>query len=327
MLSLLLSSFLVFAELNCENLFDCRHDSLKQDMEFLPEAGRHWTPWRYWRKMNNISKAIVSCGYGAAGDGIDGICGDGDFRFPDFVALCEVENDSVMRDLTRRSLLRTARYEYVMTNSADERGIDVALMYSPFAFAPIRHYPIRVEPVTGMQPTRDILYVSGFTVSDDTLHIFVLHAPSRIGGERHSRPFREAVARRLCASVDSVRRLSPDAKIVVAGDFNDYADEPALSLFLSHGLVDVSAGARGLYGRARGTYRYNGRWGSLDHILMSSSLASRIMSAFVNDSPFLLEKDKKYGGFKPFRSYTGYRFSPDGTSDHLPLVVRFKNEE
>lgn len=144
MLSLLLSSFLVFAELNCENLFDCRHDSLKQDMEFLPEAGRHWTPWRYWRKVNNISKAIVSCGYGAAGDGIDGICGDGDFRFPDFVALCEVENDSVMRDLTRRSLLRTARYEYVMTNSADERGIDVALMYSPFAFAPIRHYPLRV---------------------------------------------------------------------------------------------------------------------------------------------------------------------------------------
>ena len=30
-LSLLLSSFLTLVELNCENLFDCKHDSLKQD--------------------------------------------------------------------------------------------------------------------------------------------------------------------------------------------------------------------------------------------------------------------------------------------------------
>lgn len=35
-------------------------------------------------------------------------------------------------DLTKRSALRTAGYEYVMTNSPDERGIDVALLYHPF---------------------------------------------------------------------------------------------------------------------------------------------------------------------------------------------------
>ncbi len=319
-------------------------------MEFLPESGRHWTPWKYWRKVNNIAQAVVACGQGGADyekgsrdcagmtvghvDDADAEHGYGavvgssaNYRMPDFVALCEVENDSVMRDLTKRSLLRTARYEYIMTDSPDGRGIDVALMYSPFAFAPIRHYPLRVEPVRGMTPTRDILYVSGRTVTEDTLHIFVVHAPSRRNGERHSRKFREAVARRLCASVDSVMALMPDAKIIVAGDFNDYSGDPAISLYLSHGLADVSDCARGLYGRAKGTYRYNGRWGSLDHILMSSSLASRVQSAFVYDAPFLLEEDKKYGGLKPFRSYTGYRFSAYGTSDHLPLVVRFENGE
>src|SRR3712207_8786524 len=41
-------------------------------------------------------------------------------------------NDSVLTDLTKKSLLRNARYEYVMTDSPDERGIDVALLYSPF---------------------------------------------------------------------------------------------------------------------------------------------------------------------------------------------------
>ena len=38
-LSLLLSSYLTFVELNCENMFDCRHDSLKNDVEYLPDSG------------------------------------------------------------------------------------------------------------------------------------------------------------------------------------------------------------------------------------------------------------------------------------------------
>ena len=45
---------LTFVELNCENLFDYKHDSLKQDQEYRPEAVRRWTKQRYWRKLNNI---------------------------------------------------------------------------------------------------------------------------------------------------------------------------------------------------------------------------------------------------------------------------------
>ena len=118
-LTLILSSLLTFVELNCENLFDTRHDSLKNDVEFLPEGSYKWTPYRYWSKLNHLGQEIV-----AQSDLI-----------PDFVAMCEVENDSVMFDLTKRSLLRNAGYEYVMTSSPDERGIDVALLYQPASFA------------------------------------------------------------------------------------------------------------------------------------------------------------------------------------------------
>ncbi len=52
------------------------------------------------------------------------------WHVPDFVALCEVENDSVLFDLTKRSALRGVNYDYVMTDSPDERGIDVALLVS-----------------------------------------------------------------------------------------------------------------------------------------------------------------------------------------------------
>ena len=32
---------------NVENLFDCQHDTLKNDYEFLPDAPKGWTPVSY----------------------------------------------------------------------------------------------------------------------------------------------------------------------------------------------------------------------------------------------------------------------------------------
>ena len=302
-IALLLVSWLTLVELNCENLFDCYHDSLKQDTEWLPASVRKWTPDRYWRKVNNIGQEILSC----QEDGL-----------PDLVALVEVENDSVLRDLTRRSLLRNAGYQYLMTQSPDVRGIDVALLYQPFSFRPICYDDLDVQPLEGMRPTRDILYVQGETMNGDTLHVFVVHAPSRYGGEKATRPNRRVVMERI---VGAIHLLPPDAKVIVAGDFNDYADSPSLLFLEGHGLHNVTKDVVGTHG-AKGTYRYKGRWQSIDHVLVSTVLCDSVAQTFVHDTPFLLEEDKKYGGFKPFRTYNGYRYQR-GFSDHLPLVVRF----
>lgn len=308
-LSLFLSGFLTFVELNCENLFDYQHDSLKQDMEYLPEATRHWTKKRYWQKLNNIAQELLST------------CDDG---IPDLIALCEVENDTVMHDLAKRSLLRNAGYEYLMTASPDVRGIDVALLYSPTSFALIHSAALRVEPLDGMRPTRDILYASGLLVSGDTLHVFVVHAPSRYGGERYSRPFRRAVADRLCQSLDSIRALSPDASILVAGDFNDEADSPAMKHLYKHGLQNLTKHARGQNG-VRGTYRYKGRWSSIDHILGSPYIYNKVDTAYIHSPHFLLEEERLYGGLRPCRTYNGMLYQP-GYSDHLPLVLRLRHD-
>lgn len=310
MLALLLSALFTLVELNCENLFDTEHDSLKQDMEFTPGSDHHWTRTRYWRKLNHISKEIIAMGE----DSVNG------WQLPDLVALCEVENDSVMYDLTRRSLLRGAGYQYVMTESPDVRGIDVALLYNPFTFHLLRHYSLRVTPVKGMRPTRDILYACGVTLNNDTLHVFTLHAPSRSGGERPTRPHRMAMARRLAMAIDSIRTLHEKAQIIIAGDFNDYDDGPTLEYLSSVGLINVSAKAKGSHG-AKGTYRYRGEWRSLDHILCSPRLAGKVTECFIGDPPFLLEEEPKYGGYRPRRTYQGPKYQP-GYSDHLPLVVR-----
>ena len=299
------SQQLTFVELNCENLFDYQDDEGKDDSEYLPESTRHWTKKRYWQKLNNISQSLLSC----SEEGI-----------PDLIALCEVENDSVLHDLTKRSLLRNAGYEYIMTSSPDLRGIDVALLYSPFSFKPVKSCSLRVDPIKGMRPTRDILYVSGQVISGDTLHVFVVHFPSRFGGERYSRPFRKVVADRLCLSLDSIQSLNADAKIIIAGDFNDSHDSPALKQIYSHNIQNLTKEAHGLHG-VKGTYRYQGEWGSIDHILSSRALYNKVDTAFVHSPLFLLEEEKLYGGYRPRRTYIGMRHQ-SGFSDHLPLVVR-----
>ena len=305
-LGLLLVSWFTLVELNCENLFDCKHDSLKQDTEWLPGGQRQWSPARYWQKLNHIGQEILSC----QEDGV-----------PDLVALVEVENDSVLFDLTRRSLLRHAGYHYLMTSSPDVRGIDVAILYQPTSFRPVCYDYLEIVPLKGMRPTRDILYVQGTTILGDTLHVYVVHAPSRYGGERHTRAGRKLVADCL---LTHVHQLSKDAHVVIAGDFNDDADSPALQILTADGLCHVTRDARGRHG-AQATYRYQGLWQSIDHVFVSPGLLSSVEHTFINDAPFLLEEDKRYGGVKPFRTFNGLRYQR-GFSDHLPLVVRFRRK-
>lgn len=322
LLTLILSSVLTFVELNCENLFDTRHDSLKQDYEFLPGGARYWTKTKYWNKLNNISKEIISTSE----------------KLPDLLALCEVENDTVLHDLTRRSLLRNAGYDYLMTESGDLRGIDVALLYQPTSFLPLCYEYIRVPLVSGMRPTRDILYVKGLTLDFDTLHVFIVHAPSRYGGEKVSRPYRMQVSNTLC---DYISTLG-SANTIVAGDFNDYATSPALLQLEQQQLVNVTKvpkrtkpvkdsretkTSKQKKKPISGNYRYQGEWHSLDHILVSPSMSACVDTAYIHAAPFLLEEDTKYGGFRPRRTFQGYKYQRGGYSDHLPLVVKFRRRE
>ena len=335
--ALLLTTLFTFVELNCENLFDYTHDEGKDDMEWTPTSIRHWNKGRYWRKLNNIGQEIISCGeqdaksqtpslnrerlrVGEQSSGM-GRGGSPTWQLPDMVALCEVENDSVVRDLTKRSMLRNAGYEYLITQSPDLRGIDVALLYAPTSFRLIRSYALRVKPLPGMRPTRDILYACGEIISGDTLHVFVVHAPSRFGVERQTRPNRRVVGERLMASIDSIRSLHPNPRIIVAGDFNDGDNDALLTYLHSQRLHNISEGAMGHHG-AKATYKYQGRWENIDHILVSSAMVRSFQEVYVHDPEFLTEEDSKYGGRQPHRNYNGMRYQR-GFSDHLPLVARF----
>ena len=78
-----------------------------------------------------------------------------------------------------------------------------------------------------------------------------------------------------------------------------------------------------------GTYKYQGVWGVLDHILASGTLLApgsplRVEARCAEPGafPFLLQRDDKYLGLRPYRTYYGYQYQAEGTSDHLPLILR-----
>ncbi len=287
---------------NCENAFDTIHDAGKNDQAYLPDSPRRWTRNRMYRKLKNIGKVIAAVG---------------DTRPVDIICLEEVENDTVLSYLLRRTPLASVGYEYVMTNSADQRGIDVAMVYSPFTFHPINHHAIRAGTSI---PTRDVLYVSG-TAGTDTLDIYVAHLPSKLNGKTGEKN-RRIVAEAIMRSVDSLKTVRRQPRIIVLGDFNDGPRSKLIRTAFGS-LVCISESYQLLNKEPRykvgGSYKYQGTWDCIDQIFVSPNLSRS--RAFIANLPFLLEEDNKYGGLQPSRTYIGYKYN-NGYSDHLPVLLQ-----
>ncbi len=307
---------------NVENLFDCRHDTLKNDLEFLPNSVRGWHYGRYRQKLINISKVIAAVG---------------EWTPPVLVGLCEVENDSVIRDLIKYSPLKTQEYRYLMTHSLDERGIDVALLYQRGSFRLIQHDSIRIKfPDKNRRPTRDMLHVVGQVLNGDSLDVFVVHMPSRTGGEKESEPARVFAASCLKQYVDSLFAVRTHPNILIMGDFNDYPHNKSISEILDAKVPTEHLESKKLYNlmaekeknKSSGSYKFHGEWDILDQFIVSGFLLSNKNgfstsgAAVIANFPFLLEKDDKYSGRKPFRTYYGMKYQ-GGYSDHLPVYLDF----
>jgi predicted extracellular nuclease len=313
---------------NVENLFDCQHDSLKDDSQYLPDSKYQWTENRYRDKLGHIAEVIAA----------SAVTTKKDTHLPDLVALCEVENDHCLTDLVNHTTLHGNAgrvYDYVMTDSPDKRGVDVALLYQPGSFQLLSKQCIGIPyEEVNRRPTRDILHATGLLQSGDTLDVFVCHMPSRAGGQQQSEFYRLFACGILHYTADSVMMARQHPNVLIMGDFNDYPDDRSIHDVLGAREPQGSLEPHRLYnlmaGRQDGTYRYRGEWGVLDHIIVSGyllqghkSIQTSKEKAQILRHPFLLEEDKKYGGEIPFRTYYGPNYH-GGYSDHLPVCVDFQ---
>ena len=277
---------------NVENLFDCQHDTLKNDSSFLPDGDRHWTYYRYQTKLDRIAQVIVN---------ISG------WESAEMVGLCEVENERCLRDLCYR--LKRFHYKFVHYESADKRGIDVALLYDSTKVKILNSKPLRVDLQGDV--TRDILYVEALVGNQDTLHAMVCHLPSKLGGAAATEGKRNAAKQVIQQQVDSILRMQSEAKIVVMGDMNSEVKDDL------QGMSNMMIGCEK---EGKGTHKYKGIWSCLDQFYLSTTLKNNT-NVMIFSPEWLLEEDTKYLDYQPKRTYVGYRYH-DGYSDHLPIVLR-----
>lgn len=321
---------------NVECLFDPFDDPLKNDDEFTAGALRHWTWSRFEKKRDGIAQTILAVA-DEAGD------------LPALVGMAEIENRMVVSQLVRKTLLEELGYGYIHRESPDERGIDVALLYRKDCFRPLTVDSLRIPGIV----TRDILYVkmrqrfeipsqagndaignvspvipvgdSSVIPSADreSVHVFVVHFPSKRGGAKASDGRRAAAKGVLERAVDSLLRIDPASCILVMGDFNEAAvtvaglAAPPFAAPLAVPSTAVAASTPA-QSAAPGTIKYHGRWEQIDHFFVSPSMDGQIQ---IFAPPFLLEDDPAYLGTKPRRTYIGPRYH-GGLSDHLPIIFK-----
>lgn len=277
---------------NVENLFDYRHDTLKNDFEYLPDSMRHWSYTRFRHKTEQLARVI---------------CNIGEWEGAALVGLCEVENDYCLRQLNWQ--LKRYGYRYLHYDSPDERGIDVALLYRPDRFCIVDSAALPVS--LGDDRTRDILYAAGRISGGDTLHVFVCHLPSMIGGQAASQWKRDRAKAVLQNKIDSLYVVSGRPKIVVMGDMNS---QPVNDLRgMTNRMTDLAR-------KGKGTHKYQGIWSCLDQFYTSPTLDS-ISQVCIYDEDWLQEPDTKYLGMRPRRTYIGFKYQKGSFSDHLPIVM------
>ena len=308
---------------NVENLFDTKNDPQTDDDEFTPTGDRHWTYKRLNSKLLNISKVILS----ASG-----------WKMPTVVALCEIENRDVLERLILYTPLKSHPYKIIHKESPDHRGIDVAFMYNSEQFIPITYKHFSLKNRDGsVKRTREILYVLGVINDIDTIHFFVNHWPSRYSGVLETKSLRNAAATLLRQQVDNLLELNHTPKIIILGDFNDNPTDESLSKILNAKELNNYPIDSSLYNLSYnwandnfGTLKYQLRWSVFDQIIISgtllnatSGLVAKPENATIISHSFLYEKDEKYGGLKPKRTYYGYSYQ-GGFSDHLPVLLQLE---
>lgn len=299
---------------NVENLFDTIDNANTRDEEYTPQSSKAYTSKRYWEKIDHLAKVIQAFPNGS----------------PDILGLSEVENRGVLIDLVKKHF---SHYSIKHFESPDKRGIDVALLYNPKVFKPIKAYVIPVKyEFAPRKTTRDILKVTG-KLRKKEVDFYVIHWPSRSGGTLISMPKRMVAGATIRTSIDSSLTKDVNRRIVVMGDFNDEPTDTSLVVALKADTM-AKANQTGLFNpfyaiqkSGKGSYNYRGEYNMLDQIIISYPLTKSKNGEKTYEVGMVRHDWMMYkrsdGTMAPSRSYSRDTYY-GGYSDHLPVYMKLK---
>ncbi|WP_420630355.1 lamin tail domain-containing protein [Candidatus Leptofilum sp.] len=246
---------------------------------------------------------------------------------PALVAVQEVEKGTLLDEL---ALLAASAcgFTYAVTHleSADVRGIDLALMSNPnlvmvqsarlmqtCTVLETEVNDVRLDCPAG----QDVLFsrpplMVKVLVEERPFTIIVNHFKSKRGGEAETAPWRLAQANHVAGLVTDILADDPAANVVVLGDFNDYEQSPPLLALTENGNLENVL--LRLPDDVRYSFVFGGVSQLIDGILLSPALqdaVADVMILHVNaDYPDALSVDVSPEAL-PFK-----------TTDHdLPLLI------
>lgn len=313
---------------NVENFFDpFDFPSMAGDDDFTPRGKNFWTWKKFVKKRDDLAKVILLSReeYGA---------------YPAIIGLCEVENRFVLNQLVTQTPLARIGYKIIHKDSPDSRGIDVALLYNPAVVKVLqrRFFPVAAGSGAGgdsVLRTRLILYMKGVVNGLDTVHCFVNHWPSKLGGEKVSLPRRMLASNTVRIKTDSILAENNKANVILMGDLNDRPDSrPVRNLSRFVNLTNNLLADCKKTGWPPGTHKYKEKWEFIDQFLVSANMAPATDSVIgprfiyckresmcVFAPNYLIQRDEQFLGTKLRRTLSGPRYL-GGVSDHLPVVLK-----
>jgi hypothetical protein len=315
----------VIAFYNLENFYDTTDNPIVNDDEFTPKGPRNYNSAIYWNKVGKLATVLSQMGTDENPKTPDG---------PAIIGVAEIENDTVLNDLVKHPLLKKRGYKIVHYDSKDLRGVDVALLYNPKYFTVEDSKALFVKLPYGAKDasfTRDVLWVKG-KLAGETIHIYVNHWPSRLGGEERSAPGRAAAALVSKNHADSIAKADGEQKVIIMGDLNDDPVSPSLTKVIKAKAKPQDVEPNGFYNpwvdmykKGIGTLAYQDSWGLFDQIIISHKWLDKnqngffFFKQFIFNREYLTENVGRYKGY-PMRTWDGLTYR-GGYSDHFPTYL------
>lgn len=338
---------------NVENFFDTRPDPYKEDKNFTSGGEMRWNWKRFAAKRDALAKTMIAAQQEEPQmPAIIGLA-EVENRFVLNQLLYEtplylgdyriIHKDSPDRRgidvalLFRKELFRPLQSRFLTVETTFTNDVDrqTAIQQEARQTAlqqEARQTAIQQEPFdTSITPeySRDILYVKGVLHDLDTIHLFVNHWPSKYGGEKVSGPKRKWAATLLANICDSILDKNPRSNILAMGDFNDTPEAELFGILEKLTMLEQNKAQKG-ESIIKGTIKYQGIWERIDHFFVSPNLLDNNEPVSITPAQFtivvsshLLERDRKFTGVKPRRTYIGPRYN-GGLSDHLPIILKIQ---
>ncbi|MEX3610220.1 ExeM/NucH family extracellular endonuclease [Rothia sp. LK2588] len=211
-----------------------------------------------------------------------------------------------------------------------EDVIRTGFIYQPDTVAPVGESTILQDPAfdNARYPLAQQFKLAHGDENDQTFLAIVNHFKSKGSGtgegntdagdgQGMSNASRVAQAQALATFAEQQKQMHGTENAVLLGDFNSYTQEDPMQVLYQAGYTDA-----GTYFSAGHTYQFDGRVGSLDHVLLSGALLPHATGADVWNINAFESVGLEYSRFN--NNITNlYRPDAFRSSDHDPEIVGF----